>query len=131
MQPITATENTKKRDQKGLIFMNEHEELTKEERELEMICKEIEWNSKRIISDRSRKRIKGLYYNKGLPIQSLRTLVDMAAPWACLASIFWWLPEKRGRKPSGKPGSRARSRHRLLKQPITNTPTDLPHRSFL
>lgn len=62
--------------------MNEHEELTKEERELEMICKEIEWNSKRIMSDRSRKRIKGLYYNKGLPIQSLRTLdkqTDMLA----------------------------------------------------
>lgn len=83
-----ATENTKKRDQKGLIFMNEHEELTKEERELEMICKEIEWNSKRIISDRSRKRIKGLYYNKGLPIQSLRTLVDMGSALGMLGIDF-------------------------------------------
>lgn len=28
--------------EKGLIFMHEHEKLTEEERELEMICKEIE-----------------------------------------------------------------------------------------
>lgn len=28
--------------EKRLIFMREHEELTEEERELEMICKEIE-----------------------------------------------------------------------------------------
>ena len=68
--------------------MNEHEELTKEERELEMICKEIEWNSKRIMSDRSRKRIKGLYYNKGLPIQSLRTLVDMGSALGTLGIDF-------------------------------------------
>ena len=68
--------------------MNEHEELTKEERELEMICKEIEWNSKRIMSDRSRKRIKGLFYNKGLPIQSLRTLVDMGSALGMLGIDF-------------------------------------------
>ena len=68
--------------------MNEHEELTKEERELEMICKEIEWNSKRIMSDRSRKRIKGLYYNKGLPIQCLRTLVDMGSALGMLGIYF-------------------------------------------
>lgn len=68
--------------------MNEHEELTKEERELEMICKEIEWNSKRIMSDRSRKRIKNLYYNKGLPIPSLRTLVAMSSALGMLGIDF-------------------------------------------
>lgn len=68
--------------------MHEHEKLTEEERELEMICKEIEWNSKRIMSDRSRKRIKGLYYNKGLPTQSLRTLVDMGSALGMLGIDF-------------------------------------------
>lgn len=68
--------------------MNEHEELTEEERELEMICKEIEWNSKRIMSDRSRKRIKNLYYNKGLPIPSLRTLVAMGSALGMLGIDF-------------------------------------------
>lgn len=68
--------------------MDEHEKLTEEERELEMICKEIEWNSQRIMSDRSRKRIKGLYYNKGLPIPSLRTLVDMGSALGMLGIDF-------------------------------------------
>lgn len=74
--------------EKGLIFMDAREELTEEERELEMICKEIEWNSKRIMSDRSKKRIKGLYYNKGLPIPSLRTLVDMGSALGMLGIDF-------------------------------------------
>lgn len=68
--------------------MHEHEKLTEEERELEMICKEIEWNSKRIMSDRSRKRIKNLYYNKGLPIPSLRTLVAMSSALGMLGIDF-------------------------------------------
>ena len=68
--------------------MDVREELTEEERELEMICKEIEWNSKRIMSDRSRKRIKNLYYNKGLPIPSLRTLVDMGSALGMLGIDF-------------------------------------------
>lgn len=68
--------------------MDEHEKLTEEERELEMICKEIEWNSKRIMSDRSRKRIKNLYYDKGLPIQSLRSLVDMGSALGMLGIDF-------------------------------------------
>lgn len=68
--------------------MDDREELTKEERELEMICKEIEWNSRRIMSDRSKKRIKGLYYNKGLPIPSLRTLVAMGSALGMLGIDF-------------------------------------------
>lgn len=68
--------------------MHEHEKLTEEERELEMICKEIEWNSKRIMPDRSRKRIKNLYYNKGLPIPSLRTLVAMSSALGMLGIDF-------------------------------------------
>jgi len=68
--------------------MDVREELTEEEQELEMICKEIEWNSKRIMSDRSRKRIKNLYYNKGLPIPSLRTLVDMSSALGMLGIDF-------------------------------------------
>lgn len=68
--------------------MDEREELTEEDRELEMICKEIEWNSQRIMSDRSKKRIKGLYYNKGLPIPSLRILVDMSSALGMLGIDF-------------------------------------------
>lgn len=68
--------------------MDEREELTEEERELEMICKEIEWNSQRIMSDRSKKRIKNLYYNKGLPIPYLRTLVDMGHALGMLGIDF-------------------------------------------
>lgn len=48
----------------------------------------LHWNSKRIMSDRSRKRIKGLYYNKGLPTQSLRTLVDMGSALGMLGIDF-------------------------------------------
>lgn len=68
--------------------MDDREELTEEERELEMICKEIEWNSRRIMSDRNRKRIKNLYYNKGLPLPSLRTLVDMGSALGMLGIDF-------------------------------------------
>lgn len=48
----------------------------------------LHWNSKRIMSDRSRKRIKNLYYNKGFPIPSLRTLVAMSSALGMLGIDF-------------------------------------------